>query len=142
MRRVAIMIEDRLEFFDTAAPSMLSRPLTDGGAFSESSASAAFPAAAVERVPRGAGEGDSSKVMRAIADASREGLPRVTGVSSAGASVVFSPAAPAAALAAFFADPSIIVAIVARSDASSVDALSNPSDERRLMSAFFASTLA
>ena len=140
MRRVAIMIEDRLEFFDTAAPSTLSRPLTEGGAFSESSASATFSAAAVERVPRGAGEGDSPKVMRAIADASREGLPRVTGVSSAEASIVVAPAAAAAA--AFFADPSIIVAIVARSDASSVDALSNPSDERRLMSAFFASTLA
>ena len=103
-------------FFDAVA--------SFGGAFSASFGMDGGGAADARR--GGAGEGDSPNVIRD--KECREVVSLSWGVSS-------EPAA-----GCFFAEPSIIVAIVARSDASSVEALSRPSEDLRLISALRRST--
>ena len=124
----ALSLREPFEPMLVALP-MLSRFLdaaaSFGGAFSASVGTDGRGAADARR--GGAGEGDSPNVIRDKECREDVGLCG-TGVSS-------EPAA-----GCFFAELSIIVAIVARSDASSVEALSRPSEDRRLISALRRST--
>ena len=131
-RRVAMRMLSLLDPFDPIEPTdpKLSRDLalvTFAFSMFSTFSTGIAGRGATDALRGGAGDGESPNVILDIRDGR---AVRVTGVSSV---TVFCALA-------FRALPSIIVAIVARSEANSVDALSSPREERFFISAFRAST--
>ena len=135
-RRVAMRVLSLLDPFDPIEPTdpKLSRDLalvTFAFSMFSTFSTGIAGRGATDALRGGAGDGESPNVILDICNDIRDGRAvRVTGVSSV---TVFCALA-------FRALPSIIVAIVARSEANSVDALSSPREERFFISAFRAST--